>query len=170
MSQAERIPPDAFLPAPNGNHDFGEINAVVAGAIGCDAGPICLQQGYPTEKGFGRLHIESHAQRMKQIRGLGYATVEAFVYAVAQNYTIIQDGGNGRLILIHKRLGHDLRIVVTKILRSGKPHWNVVTGLPYRESRRPVLYVMIRSDGSEPTPGVAEKRPRFATLSLPKKK
>ena len=168
MSEDDEIPPDAFLPVPGGGHDFGVIDEATAKAVGCEAGPICLQQGYPTEKGFGKLHIASHRQRMKQILGLGYRTVEAFVYDVAQNYTIIQDAGDGRLSLVYKRLGRDLRIVVTKILRSGKPYWNVVTGLPYREARRPVLHEIKRSDGSEPTSNVA-KRSRFATLSLPKK-
>jgi hypothetical protein len=159
------IPPDAFLPAPGGSHDFGFIDADAAKAIGVPAGPIRLQQGYPTDKGFGRLHIESHQQRMKQIQGLGYATVQAFVYEVAQRYTIIQDGGDGRLILVYRKGGYDLRIVVG----WHETRWNIVTAMPYRESRKPVLYQRVRSDGSEPASGVAEKRPRFATLSLPKK-
>jgi hypothetical protein len=156
------------MPAPGGGHDFGLVDADVAKAIGCAEGPICLQQGYPTEKGFGKLHIESHAQRVKQISGLGHATVEAFVYEVAQHYTIVQDGGGGRLLLVYQKGGYDLGIAVGSIKRLGRDYWNVVTALPYRQSKRPVLYVKLRSDGSEPASDVAV-RPRFATLSLPEK-
>ncbi len=90
------------------------------------------------------------------------------MYEVAQHYTIVQDGGGGRLLLVYQKGGYDLGIAVGSIKRLGRDYWNVVTALPYRQSKRPVLYVKLRSDGSEPPSDVAV-RPRFATLSLPEK-
>lgn len=154
---------EQFILASADSYDFGRIDDSLAAELGISAGPIRLQQGY--EAAFGNRHVESHAQRMKQIRGLGFATFAGFCAEVAVNFHKVCRGENGRLILVGSRLGRDLCVVIEY---KNDGYWTVITGLP-KVARYEVLKELKREGGSEPSPDIAEKRPRLATLSLPKK-
>jgi hypothetical protein len=157
-----------FLAAPNGTEDFGEVDAVSAAACGVAAGPVRLQHGYEGAEGFGNRHVEAYPARMKQLANLGYPTFAAFAYAVAQSYQRIGDGDRGRLLLIYRSMGYDLRLVIQHNAQGG--FWTIVTGLPYRVARCKILFAVTRTGRSEPTPSPADQGSRFATLSLPKTK
>lgn len=121
--------------------DLGYIDDDAAAALGVTAGPIRLLAGIPGANGFGEAHITSHSSRMKQLNGLGYPTAIAFVSDVARNWTKIALGDKGRLILIHPKQGYDLRIIVVlKPPSDGAPFWSVITAIPSRVERSPVVY------------------------------
>lgn len=71
---------DDFVPAPDGGRDYGAITPDMAKAMRRQAGPIRLQYG---DESFGLRHIEE--RHGAQIRGEGFASVEAFVAEVAGN-------------------------------------------------------------------------------------
>lgn len=155
-----------FIGAPNGTFDFGEIDDTAAAAINRAGGPIRLQHGFEGPKGFGNRHVEAYAERMRQLDGLGYRTFSSFVWRIAQNFQTIHEGADGKLVLVYRDLGRDLRIVISEAT-GNETMWTVTTGIPSRVCRDPIIYRVTRTDGSEPTSDVAQ-RPRLATLSLPK--
>jgi hypothetical protein len=155
----------AFCQCPSGGIDYGVLAKEHTESFGLPNGPIRLQVGYPGEKGFGHLHIQGYADRVKQIQGLGYKSVYEFCFAVAANYTVVGRAKDGRVVLVWKTSTYDLQLIV----QWNEDHWTIVTGIPTRVARKfEKLCEVERTGGSEPTPDVA-KRPRFATLSLPKK-
>jgi len=156
--------PGDFVKCPAGHEDHGLIEPEHAKIAAIEPGPIRLQYGYEGNKGFGYLHVQGMEDRMRQIAGLGFKDFAAYSSAVAKHYTRICRGGDGKLVLVWPKDGYDLTLVLQK--KDG--FWTVVTGLPKRVERSTKLCDVARKSGSEPTPDVA-KRPRFATLSLPKK-
>ena len=163
--------PKSFVISPlSGDGIFGEITDEIAQAIGVPAGYIHLQHGYPGPKGYGLAHIEENDSRMKMISSAGFANAVDFLAAIAMNYTRICDGRDGRLLLVQKKDRYDLQAVLQCIaLAEGTRHyWNIVTAIPKRVVRAPVLFEVDRTGGSEPAPNTA-LRSRIETLSLPKK-
>lgn len=158
------LDPYSFVKCPAGQVDLGVIENEHAGTAGVQGGPIRLQIGYSGKKGFGYLHVQGMEDRIKQLAGMGFKSFGPYCSEVAKNYTRICQGGGGRLILVWHKDGYDLELVVE--WKGG--FWTIVTGLPMRVERATVLCEVARKSESEPTPDVA-KRPRFATLSLPKK-
>jgi hypothetical protein len=156
-----------FIRGPHG-FDLGEIEEEAARLIGGAAAPIRLQHGYEGARGFGNRHVETYEGRMKQIRGLGFATFVQFASFVSVGFEKVLEGEDGRRILVRQKGGYDLRVVI-EFIAGEDPFWTIVTGLPARIARGLVLYEKTRVDGSEPTSDVAVQRHRFATLSLPKK-
>lgn len=157
-----------FVACPVGGIDYGLIEAAhVVAALPAKilAGPIRLQHGYPGPDGFGYRHVDAYPQRVAQIQGLGFQTFPDYCWAVANRFERIGTGRDDRLILLWRYKGYDLTLVIEPI--DGQ-FWTIVTGLPKRIERCQILCEVARTDGSEPTPDVA-KRPRLATLSLPKK-
>lgn len=72
--------PDAFVEAPGGGLDFGEITAEMAQAAGRQPGRIRLQVGNAS---WGMMHIEQ--RHGAEIRGAGFAGVADFVADVARH-------------------------------------------------------------------------------------
>lgn len=85
-----------------GNGDLGIVTAEIALAINCKAGVIKLLNGVEGRKGggFGLAHIESHASRVKQIQGLGFADVFAYVRFIASDFDEIAMQEDGRLVFL----------------------------------------------------------------------
>lgn len=156
-----------FLAGPQGI-DLGVIEADAAAAIRGAVAPIRLQHGYEGPKGFGNRHVESHTPRMKLIQGLGFKTFLDFSCVVAKNYERLGAGDDGRVLAIHRYQGYDLRLVL-QFCPGQQPYWSIVTGIPARVVRCPILFEKSRVSGREPTPSIAVKRSRFETLSLPRK-
>jgi len=156
-----------FMKCPAGHIDFGLIERIHAEAIGVEEGPIRLQVGYKGNTGFGYLHVQEKWERMRQLEGLGFKDAESYCSQVAKNYTRICAGKDGRLVLVWPNQEFDLTLVVER--KEGDPaYWTIVTAIPKRVERSQVLQEVARTGGREPSPDIA-KRPRFATLSLPKK-
>ena len=156
-----------FVSCPKvGGLNYGMIDGPETKAAGLTCGPIRLQVGYEGPKGFGFLHIQAYADRVKQIKGLGFTSVAEFCYAIASNYSVVGKARDGRIRVIWKRTYDDLELVL-EWKEAG--HWNIVTAVPTRVARKyELIYEVVRTGESEPTPSDAE-RSRFATLSLPKK-
>jgi len=79
----------------------------------------------------------------------------------------VREGDSDRLILVYPYLGHDLRIIIG-YEEQETAFWNVITGIPSRVCRNREVHRVERTDEREPSSNDAV-RPRFATLSLPKK-
>lgn len=150
-----------------GSIDFAVLDTPETRAANIAIGPIRLQVGYPGEKGFGYLHIQQRADRIKQIQGAGYPGAPEFCLAVARKFTSVGSVRDGRLVLVWETAHYEHQLILQWVGEGG--FWTIVTGVPSRVARRFTLICKVaRTSGSEPTPLVA-KRPRFATLSLPKK-
>jgi hypothetical protein len=116
-----------------GSIDLGTINNIAAAKINRPAGPIRLPEGVPGRRGHGLLHIESNPHHSRMIKGLGFATAIDFVVDVAQNWSVILQGKNDRLILVREVTGYGYRIIVECSLHNGARCWSVVTAIPTRK-------------------------------------
>ncbi len=151
---------------PGGALAFGAIPADVATAVGIPSGPVRLQNGIPGSRGFGLRHIEDNPGRMQQFLNIGFNGVAPYVLAIASNYEhIAEDPTASRIALVRRHLEHDCVLIVQY---NAGGFWSVTTALPYRVSRRKILWSR-QAGGSEPPPDAPVLRPRFATLSLPLK-
>lgn len=152
-----------------GIFNFGKITKDISDALGIPEGAIRLQRGVPGASGFGNRHVEAYENRMKQLRGRGYTSFSAFSYAVSSGYQKICQGDANRFILVRDEDGYDHCIVIEYDTDSG--FWLIITGLPKRVERSPVLHTVSRTGGSEPTPSAvgSGRRSRFETLRLPSK-
>lgn len=94
------IPMDKeFAQTSKGEFDFGVIPDEVAESIGYKAAPIRVR--HATIK-----HIESHPNRVLDIKRAGYKNVAEMLEDVSQNYTEIIKG-EGKSLLLRKRNGKD---------------------------------------------------------------
>jgi hypothetical protein len=157
---------DIFVSCPTGGETFGIIDGEAVRTAGLKPGEIRLQRGYPGPKGFGCLHVESYADRIKTICGLGFRDFPHFCAAVAQRYSKIGKAERGRLALIMSHAGYECWLITE--YKEPASFWTVVTGVVSRTARYELICEIERTDGREPTSNVA-KRTRFETLSLPKK-
>jgi hypothetical protein len=78
--------PDAFVKAPDGSIDYGEITADVASIIGRQAGKIRLQSGVQNADGTGNGLVHIEARHGKQIRDLGYSDIPSFVADAVRDF------------------------------------------------------------------------------------
>jgi hypothetical protein len=153
--------------APNGDTVYGEICRDAAHTLSVASAPIYLLNGFDRNgKGFGLRHITAKNSRSKQIVNLGFRNIEKFVWHVCQTYTEIRQCRDSRLMLCCEHEGHKLTAIIE--WRQEHTSWSVITALPKRIAREKVIWRKEREGQSEPKPAFAEK-PRFATLSLPKK-
>lgn len=149
---------------PGGSLDFGAIPDDVALSLGIPSGPVRLQYGIPGSKGFGLRHIEDNPGRMQQFNNIGFNGVAHFVLSVASHYDHIAEvPTESRIALVRRHLEHDCALILQ--FNTGG-FWSVTTALPYRVSRRKLLWSR-QAGGREPPPDAPVLRPRFATLSLP---
>lgn len=124
--------------APDGSMFFGVVPDAVASHLGVAAGEIRLLNGFDHGgKGFGLAHLAAKPQRILQMKGLGFRNIEQFVWHVCQNFTRISNGG-GRLGLCAEYNHHTLVAYVD--WRAERSLWSVVTALPMRTCREPILW------------------------------
>lgn len=87
-----------------GQGELGVVTAEMALAIGCNAGLIKLLNGVQRHSGgFGMAHIEAHASRVKQILGLGFGDVFAYVRHIASGFDEIAMQDDGRLVFLRSQ-------------------------------------------------------------------
>jgi len=147
-------PAQRFCNRPGAGVDFGVIHPAASQALGIPQWPIRLQIGVPGPSGFGKAHIESAPGRLSKIRSLGFATVEAFVETICQNYHLVCDASEDarkgvKMSIVFRYLEHDLTLV---LWQNSLGFWSVTTGLPYRVHRRPILWNKTQAGGSESPP------------------
>ncbi|MFZ4538168.1 DEAD/DEAH box helicase family protein [Propionivibrio sp.] len=109
-----------FIKAPDGSFDFGEITAEMAAAMRRQAGKIRLETGWHDQRsneGSGLVHIE--ARHGKQIKDIGYASIEQFVHDSLANIgeiwkpgktaqiVAVVSGNKGRAIFIELQPSKD---------------------------------------------------------------
>lgn len=109
-----------------GRGDLGFVTDAIALAINCSAGAIRLLNG--AKAGFGLAHIESHASRVKQIEGLGFRDVFAYVRFIASDFEAIAVQADGRLVFLreHQNMTHWLICQWDAELTI----WSVTTTIP----------------------------------------
>lgn len=95
---AAEMDAQAFISAPDGSLDFGEITGDMAKAAGRQAGKIRLQQG---NESWGLQHIEQ--RHGAEIRDAGFADVPAFVADIAQHIDQVwKPAATRQLVALHK--------------------------------------------------------------------
>lgn len=129
----------AFIPAPDGSLNYWQLDDASATILKVAAGPVRLQQGRPLKKGFGLLHVEENAARMKQIKALGYKGVREFVSHICANWCHIRDGSKGRLLLCAVEPGFEFSIVLQKHQGTKGPFWTVVSAVISRSRNEEIL-------------------------------
>ena len=136
MAETENDDPERILTNHAGEQDLGWIDAAAAAAIQLSEGPIRLQYGYPHEKSFGLRHITANASRVKAINGWGFVSCQNYIWVVAANWQRLHQSPNGRIIAVWPQQGADLAIV----LNWTGAYWSVVTALPFRWCKQPIIY------------------------------
>ena len=91
FSRAEPSSPNTFIPAPDGSLDYGEITAEQASVMRRQAGKIRLERG---DSSYGLVHIEE--RHGKQIRDIGFTSIEAFVKDAVGSFSEIWKAGETR--------------------------------------------------------------------------
>lgn len=157
-----------FLECPTGGVIFGLVGGPEVREAGITAGEIRLQSGYPGPKGFGCLHVEGYADRIKTICGLGFRDFPHFCAEVGTRYGRVGRAERNRIALIMAHDGYECWLIVEWKTTAEQQFWTIVTGVVSRTARCDIICEVVRTDGREPPPNVA-KRTRFETLSLPKK-
>ena len=99
--------PDAFVEAPGGGLDFGEITAEMAQAAGRQPGRIRLQVGSAS---WGMMHIEQ--RHGAEIRGAGFASAAAFVADVARHIDQVWKPATTRQLVVLHKAGNNLMMFV----------------------------------------------------------
>lgn len=137
---------DTEIPAPipvakrtvftsSGKGDLCVISEDVAASCGVKPGPVRLLNGVEGNNGgFGRIHIESHANRVKQLEGLGYKTVLSYVAFVADGYTKIGLQEDGRIIIIREQSGMFHQVICQ--WDDELNVWSVTTAIPKSNMRK----------------------------------
>ena len=101
---------------------------------GLNEGPLLLLNGIEGRTGgFGLAHIEANHSRIKQIGGLGYKSVHAFIRYVFENYSIIAIQLDKRLIIISAKAADYYNVVCQ--WDDDRSVWSVTTALPKRHRR-----------------------------------
>lgn len=163
MSDDPENDPNVVIAFSRDRVECGEVCVQGALAAKVAAGPIRLLQGKKFL--FGLLHIEEE-DRAKAIRGRGYASCSAFVFDVASNWTHLHKGDNDRITLATQ---HTKGFNAIVLHWQDNKFWSVVTALPFRRPKEPLIFTKARANGSEPRSMLAAQ-PRFETLTLPKPK
>ncbi|MDI9333801.1 MAG: hypothetical protein QM533_05435 [Cytophagales bacterium] len=142
--------PALFILAPNESFDFGEITPAMAQTMRRQAGKIRLQTGiqHSNGTGFGLLHIE--ANHGKQIRALGYADVQSFVFDIASNIAQVWQSKGIQLLVNASRKPRVVMFVQLEAV-AGEDFYRVNTAFPVRQADYEARHGMKKLwDGSEP--------------------
>lgn len=111
--------PEAFVSAPDGSIDFGEITPEMAQAMRRQAGKIRLQNGVQNANGtgWGLAHIE--ARHGREIRSAGFESVAAFISdavshvdavwkpGATSQVVAVQAGNKGKVVFLELQPSHD---------------------------------------------------------------
>jgi len=118
--------------APNGQPYFGEITEEIGSEIGFPTGKVHLLNGFEGHHsaGFGRAHMLAKPERMRMLSGLGFRSLEQYVWHVTRDYDRILQGANNRLILLREHKGYQLHLMIE--WRQERGFWSIITGLPKR--------------------------------------
>lgn len=113
-----------------GGGDLGQVTTAIADVIGCRVGPIRLLNGVQGRTGgFGLAHLEFHANRMKQIKGLGFRDARTYVGFIAQDFeAIAAQAHQHRLMFLRERNGITHRLVSQ--WDEELEIWSVTTAIP----------------------------------------
>lgn len=145
-----------FVKTADGTTVFGEIT----GDSGLPAAPIKLSTGFQdntTQKGYGLIHIE--ANHGKQIREVGFNSVEEFVSYVAKNYDPDnirvgkrrEDGNGTFLIQVVDRYENTLYIELSK---DGS-YWGVNSGGVFRKGYANKKETVAKTEPQQPNNAVS---------------
>ena len=155
----------AFVPAPGGGIDFGEITPEMGQAMRRQAAPIRLQQGVQNADGtgYGLAHIE--ANHGAQIRSAGFEDVPAFIAHVARNFNEVLQATKGRQLLVAVTTGRrDVMFVQLEPAGNGD-FYRVNSAFPasrdYLEKQE-IKGAKVLWSGSEPRSAAAGRQPPYA--------
>lgn len=84
--------------------------------------------------GFGRIHIESHASRAKQLEGLGYKDVISYVAFVTAEFNFVGMQDDGRIILIREHSGMYHHVICQ--WDDDLQIWSITTAIPKNNMRK----------------------------------
>jgi hypothetical protein len=113
----------------SGVGDLGRVDVKIAEIIAKPSGAIRLLNGVEGAKtGFGRIHIESHEKRVKQINGMGFKDVVSYIYHVASAYERIALQENDRLLFLREGQGLQHQVICQWDDEIGI--WSVTTAFP----------------------------------------
>jgi hypothetical protein len=119
----------------SGNGELCLISEEVATSCGVNAGPVKLLNGVEgSNGGFGRVHIESHASRVKQLEGLGYKDVISYVAFVAADFSMVGLQEDGRIIIIREHSSMFHHVVCQWDDEMGI--WSITTAIPKNNMRK----------------------------------
>ena len=119
---------------PSGKGDLGTITDEMAEKIECKAGVVRLLNGVEgRNSGYGLKHIEAKESRGKQIAGLGYRNVFAYVSDIAGGFDAIALQDDGRLVLIKRNGPYSHQCVCQ--WDEDLEIWSVTTSIPMRRER-----------------------------------
>ncbi|WP_323989241.1 hypothetical protein [Nguyenibacter sp. L1] len=156
----------------NGKDVIGLMPEDFVAGLGTRIRVIKFPDGIPGPEGYGFLHVQGYDSRIKQVQGLGYPSIVAYVADVCSGFSVIrknekqQKPANGPRFLLGKQSPGYEHIVVVELKADC---WEVVTAIPGRRRREAEIWKREDAGGSEPAPEKPEKLPRFSTLSLPLK-
>lgn len=156
--------PEAFVSAPDGSIDFGEITPEMALAMRRQAGKIRLQNGVQNADGtgWGLSHIE--ANHGDQIRNAGFESVQHFVSHVARNFNEVLQAKNRQLLVAIDGGRQDVMFVQLEP-EEGGDFYRINTAFPasrnYLEKQQKKGMKLLWG-GSEPAPAAAGQQPPYA--------
>lgn len=113
--------PNDFIPAPDGDLDFGHIGIDVAKAIHREAAPIRVKAG---NEDFGLRHIEMKGDEITKT----YKDAREFIADIAKNYDAIYQAAGRRLFLTKTLPRKHLTLVVEINATPDGSAYTVVTG------------------------------------------
>lgn len=157
-------PSEAFVAAPDGSIDFGEITPEMAQAMRRQAGKIRLQDGVQNADGtgWGLSHIE--ANHGDQIRNAGFESVQHFVSHVARNFNEVLQAKNRQLLVAIDGGRQDVMFVQLEPTHEGD-FYRINTAFPasrnYLEKQQKKGMKLLWG-GSEPAPAAAGQQPPYA--------
>lgn len=168
MSDAAKQPlASEFIPAPDGGLDYGEITPEMGKAMRRQAGKIRLTRGVQNSNGTGHGLVHIEANHGKDIRALGFTSIEEFVAYVAGGIQQVwQVPGNSQLLVTTKDGRKDVMYIRLEVAKEGD-FYRVNSAFPVRQQDYEALHGMKKIwDGSEPTSAVTGQRPAFATAAI----
>lgn len=149
-----------FIQSPSGSIDFGEITPDMAQAMRRQSGKIRLERG---DADYGLTHIE--ARHGKQIRNLGFDSIEAFVAdAVSKVESIWSASKTSQMVMIQSHERGKAVFIQLKPAKTGD-YYTVNTAFPvsdgYVENKK-----WEKLWGGESVPADASGAPSFAEPAL----
>lgn len=154
--------PEDFITA-NNSHNLGEISPEIGALIKRQSGQIRLNVGehHADNTGYGKAHIE--LRHGKQIKGLGFDSVESFVTHVLHNTSEIWQAKAGQLLLVaHDKDHHVMYLKLQPEKDASGDYYRINSTMPVRNEDYASKKGMVQLwKGSEPTINASSKHPEF---------